>query len=119
MNKYLKAVAAVVATVAAALSGVLTDSVITAPEWINVAILGVGAAGVFTAPNVPGATYTKGILAVLTGVLVLLSSLITDGITSAEMFQLVVAGLGAVGVIAIPNVNETGTNISDVPVTQQ
>lgn len=100
---YAKALAAVVATVLSAFSAALVgDAVITAVEWVNVAIAGTGAAAVFAAPNVPGAKYTKSVLAVLTAVLVLLTSVITDGITNTELLQLVLAGLGALGVYAAP-----------------
>ena len=101
---YAKAGAAVVATVLAGVIAALTgDGVIGAVEWINVAIVGVGALAVFAAPNVPGARYTKAVLAVLSAVLVLLVNLITDGITVSEWLQLGMAALGALGVYAVPN----------------
>lgn len=100
---YLKAVAAVVATVAAAVVAALTgDGVISNVEWVNVAIAGAGALAVFTAPNVPGARYTKLILAAISAVLVFLVSAITDGVTATELIQLVVVALGALGVYAAP-----------------
>lgn len=101
---YAKAIAAVVATglsaVVAALSG---DNLIDAQEWVNVAILGVGACAVFAAPNVPGSRYTKAIIAVLTAVLTLLVNMITGGLDTSELLQLGVAALGALGVYATPN----------------
>jgi 2-keto-3-deoxy-6-phosphogluconate aldolase len=104
MNKYAKFVAIVLATVLSALSAALLgDSVISPNEWVNVAILGVGALGVFAAPNVPGAAYTKSILAVLTAGLTVLASVIIGGVGTAEIIQIVLAGLGAVGVYAVPN----------------
>jgi hypothetical protein len=100
---YLKAVAAVVATVAAAVVAALTgDGVISNVEWVNVAIAGAGACAVFSAPNVPGARYTKLILAAISAVLVFLASAITDGVTLTEAVQLVVVALGAVGVWRAP-----------------
>lgn len=101
--RYAKFGLAVVATVLTAIVGAYTDGRISNVEWINVAIVGVGAAGVYTAPNVPGSLYTKTILAVLTAVLASLASFITDGISQPEMMQLVVIALGAVGVYAVPN----------------
>jgi len=101
---YAKAVAAVVATVLSAIAAALTgDNVIDTTEWLNVAVLAVGALGVFAAPNVPGAQYTKSVLAVLSAVLVLAVNLIADGIDLAEWIQLGLAGLGALGVYAVPN----------------
>lgn len=100
---YMKAVAAIVATVAAAVVAALTgDGIISNVEWVNVAIAFAGAAAVFTAPNVPGARYTKFILAAISAVLVFLASAITDGLTTTEIVQLVVVALGALGVYAAP-----------------
>lgn len=101
---YAKSLAAVLTTILAGVIGALTgDNVISAIEWINVAILGVGALAVFAAPNVPGARITKAVLAVLSAVLVLLVNLIVDGVTISEWLQLGVAALGALGVYAVPN----------------
>lgn len=100
---YAKFVLAVVATVLTAIVGAYTDGVVTNVEWINVAIAGVGACAVFAAPNVPGSMYTKTVLAILTAVLAALASFITDSISQSELMQLVVIGLGAVGVFAVPN----------------
>lgn len=102
MQKYSKAIAQVVATVLVALAAVWTGGV-TNVELINVCIVGVGALAVFAAPNVPGARYTKSILAVLSAVLVVLASVITGGLVFPEIVQIVIAGLGALGVYAVPN----------------
>lgn len=100
---YGKAFAAVVAAlVSAAVAAMAGDQVIDAVEWVNVAIAAVTAAAVFTAPNVPGAKYTKSILAVLGAVLALLTSFITDGVSATEWLQLLLAALGALGVYAAP-----------------
>lgn len=104
MGKYTKAILAVIATVAAGLIAALSgDETISNQEWVNVAILAVGSLGVFAAPNVPGAQYTKAILAVLTAGLTVLASAIVGGLTTTEMLQILVAGLGAVGVYAFKN----------------
>lgn len=104
MNKYAKFGAAVVATVlSAVLAALLGDSVISPQEWVNVAVLGVGALAVFAAPNVPGAAYTKSIIAVLTAVLTVLASVIVGGVGTVEIIQIALAALGALGVYAVPN----------------
>ena len=104
MNKYAKFIAIAIATVLAAVSAALVgDSVISPQEWVNIAILGVGALGVFAAPNVPGSRYTKSILAVLTAVLTVLASVIVGGVGTVEIIQMILAGFGALGVYAIPN----------------
>ena len=112
MQKYSKLIVMVLVTIATALSGVITDG-ITAAEWINVAIAAVGAGAVFTAPNVPGAKYTKAVLAVLAAVLSFLVSAIAGGISPQEWIQVFILAAGAVGVYAIPNKDENGLNISD------
>jgi hypothetical protein len=104
MQKYAKFIAIVIATVISGIVAALAgDSIISPTEWVNIAILGVGALGVFAAPNVPGSAYTKSILAVLAAVLTVLASAIVGGITTTEWLQIALAGLGALGVYAIPN----------------
>ena len=102
MKRYTKAIVQVVVTVLVALAAVWTGGV-TVAEWVNIAIVGVGACSVFAAPNVPGARYTKSILSALAAGLVVLASAITGGIQFPEVVQIVVAALGAVGVYALPN----------------
>lgn len=99
---YTKFVVQAVITVLVALAAVWAGGV-TPVEWVNVAIVGVGALGVFAAPNVPGAEYTKGILAALTAGLVVLASAITGGLVFVEIVQILVAAAGAVGVFAFEN----------------
>ena len=103
---YAKAIAIVLATVLSGVIAALTgDGVVSTQEWVNVALLAAGAAAVFTAPNVPGARYTKSVLAVLTAVLTLAVNLITGGLDVTEWLQLGMAALGALGVYAVPNRN--------------
>lgn len=103
MTIYAKSVGMVVATIVAAIVAAMTgDNQISNVEWVNVFILGAGAASVFTAPNVPGAKYTKTILAVITAVLTAAASYITGGFTTTELLQLALAAGGAVGVLALP-----------------
>lgn len=111
IKKYTKSIVMVVVTVLVALSAAMTDGISSA-EWVNVAIAGVTAAGVFAAPNVPGARYTKSILAVLGAVLTFLTSAIIGGIDFNEVVQIVVIGAGALGVYQFPN-TVANVNISD------
>lgn len=101
-------VATIITAVVAALAG---DNTISSTEWVNVAIAGVGAAAVFTGANVPGAVYTKTVLAVLAAVLAFLTSAIIGGVSGTEWLQIAVIALGAVGVYAVPN-TENGVNLS-------
>lgn len=108
IKPYWKAVVAVIVTVLSAIGAALTgDEVISNPEWVNVAIAGVTAAAVFAAPNVPGARYTKAILAVLGAALAVMASAIIGGITYTEWIQIIIAGAGAVGVYAKTNTGVT------------
>lgn len=100
---YAKLIAAVIGAGLAAAVAAFTDNVVTPVEKINIAIAVVGAAAVFAAPNVPGAMYTKSILAVLSAVLVFLTSAITDGVSTSEWLQVGVISLTALGVFAVPN----------------
>lgn len=104
MRKYAKLIVQVLVTVATALVAALaTGNVVDSAEWVNVAIVGVGALAVFAAPNIPGAAYTKSILAALAAVLTVLASAILDGIQITEVIQMLIAAAGAVGVYAVPN----------------
>ncbi len=103
INPYRKFYAAVLATILSAVVAASTDGAITHDEWVNVAIAGVSACAVFTAPNVPYARYTKSVIAVLMAVLTLLVSFISDGVSTPELLQLVIAGLGALGVYGVSN----------------
>lgn len=104
LRPYMKSILAVVGTIFSAVVGVLTDGHITDSEWIQVAILGVGAAAVFAAPNVPGARHTKSVLAGLAAALSLLTGLITDGLSAQEILLVAIAALTAAGVLGVPNV---------------
>lgn len=104
--KYAKALLAVLATVVSAVIAALAGGgAMTPVAWVNVLLAGLGACAVFAAPNVPGARYTKAVLAVLTTVGTALVPLLSAGhaFTAADLLQLLVAALGAVGVFAVPN----------------
>lgn len=100
---YAKSLLAVVATIITGVVAALSDNTITPTEWLNVGILAATAASVFTGPNVPGAPYTKAILAVIGAALTFLSSALVDGISAAEWGQVAVVALAAVGVGAVGN----------------
>jgi len=106
--KYAKLLMQVLVTVAVAVVAAMAgDNIVDSIEWVNVAIVGVGAAAVFAGPNIPGAAYTKFILAALAAVLAVLASAITDGIQTVELIQMLIAAAGAVGVWAVPNIGQT------------
>jgi hypothetical protein len=102
MKIYAKSIGMVVMTIVSGIVAALTDDKVTTVEWINVALLAFAAAQVFTAPNVPGAKYTKTFLAVLTAAATAVVSFLSNGVTTAEWLQVLVAAAAAVGVYALP-----------------
>lgn len=97
---WMQVAAAIVMAVVASMQG---DNSVSSVEWVNVAIVGIGAAGVFAAPNIRGAKYTKFILSALAAISAVLASALTNGLQLVEIWQMAVAALGAVGVYVIPN----------------
>ena len=104
MNGYLKFGAQLIATIIAALVPALSgDDHVSPSEWINVAIVGLGALAVLGAGEFPSGIWSqvKVFLAAATAGLVLLHSVLGNGVTSTEMLQILVALLGAIGVGAV------------------
>jgi hypothetical protein len=102
----MKAAKFLVALVGAALVtliSVLTDGHVTATEWTQVGIAVATGAGVWIAANVPTFTWAKTAVAVVLGVLSLLTSYVTDGISGAEWLNLALVALTAAGVYVVPN----------------
>jgi hypothetical protein len=98
-----KAVAQAIATVLAGLVPFLVDGHLTAVETVNLLLLAFATLGVAVVPNLTAGTakYAKGIVAVGVAVLTLLATFLAEG-TGFGSVQLILAGLGAVGVIALP-----------------
>lgn len=104
MSRYLKFVAQVIATVVAAIATAATSGDgVSASEWVNVVVLGLGAVAVLGAGNLPAGVwaYTKSFVSAATAGAVFLQSAITDGVSTAEWLQCALAVLGAVGVTAV------------------
>lgn len=98
-SRYAKTIVQALGTIAAAIAAVFVgDGAVTSGEWINVAIIGVGAVHVWAAANYPTFPYAKLWASTATAVLTLAASLITDGLTTGEIAQLVIAALTALGV---------------------
>lgn len=103
MKRYIPLFATLVAAGLGAAVAALSDGVFTDEEKIIVASSVVGAASVFTGPNIPGATYVKFALSMISPVLAFAVSAITDGISVSEWLQIGVIALGPVVVLAAPN----------------
>lgn len=106
LKAIVQGVGAVVAAVAAAALGADTIG-----EWINVAVLGIGAGQVWLASNYPSFTHTKLYMSLAVAVLVLVTSLLTSGVSTAEIVQLVAAALAAGGVQRVANKPRPPANI--------
>lgn len=100
---YVKLLTALVGAVVMSVASFATDNTVSTEEWIQVAIAGATALGVWAAANVPTLTWAKTFVAVVLAVLNLLVSYITDGISTSEWLNLGVAALTAAGVYALPN----------------
>jgi hypothetical protein len=98
-----KAVVQLVATVLAGLIPALSAGPLDTTGWINVVILAAGIVMVYNAANIPGWSYAKLVASAVSAVAVVLVSSLSGGISLAEIIQMVVAFLGALGVGAIPN----------------
>lgn len=105
ISQYAKSLTYIALAVAGVLVTALTDNVVTHAELINVAIIGVGAVGVYFIPNLPSgpARVAKTVVAFAAAGLVALNSLWTGGVTTAEWLQIAIAAFAGVGVYIIPN----------------
>lgn len=104
MNHYLKFIAQIVATVLAAAYPMIVDGNFSTEEQINCVILFLGAISVLGAGNLPEGVwkYTKFYVSIATAMVVALASMITGGLNGAEWVQIILAGLGAAGVVVAP-----------------
>lgn len=102
MQKYLKALVALVFAGLTVLASALTDDRFDTGEAVQVAIAVCTAAGVWLVPTVPQWPWMKTAIAMLLASLSLAVSLITDGVTAAEAVNLVLAALAVLAVGMVP-----------------
>lgn len=103
-NGKLKAWSQVIAGVLAGLLPFLVDHHLDGVEITNTVLIALAGYAVYVVPNMTAtvAKYAKLVVSALTAVGTLLVSLFADGsyaLDSGEVIQLVLAGLGAVGVL--------------------
>lgn len=105
ISHYAKAIVYIALAVVGVLVTALTDDVVTMPELVNIAIIGVGAVATYLVPNLPEGPggFLKAAVAFVAAALVALQSFLTDGITTAEWLQIAVAAFAGIGVYIIPN----------------
>lgn len=92
-TKYGKTIAAALVLVVTAVQAALSDGHVTSVEGVQIAIAATNAGLVYLVPNVPQWPWSKTILAAVLAVLQLATSLIVDGISTADWSALLLAGL--------------------------
>ncbi len=108
-STYGKSLAAFAAAVLVVISSAVTDGRITPDEGIQIAIAAATGVVVYIAPNLPRYPWIKLAMAALLAALNLAVSLITDGLTTAEIVNLVIAALGVLMVGGAPAQTRTAT----------
>jgi hypothetical protein len=102
---YAKAIVYIALTAVAFLVTAVADNVLTVDEVVNLAVLVVGAIGVYWAPNLTDGPrrYTKAGVAFAVAGLVALLSFLNDGVTLSEWLQVILAAFAGIGVYIVPN----------------
>jgi len=105
----------IVMAVLTTIQQVNADNVITASEWVMVALQGLMAFNVWATANLPQYAAMKSYVAAAIAMVSLLVSLITGGLTTNEIVNLIITGLAALGVIFTPQPITTVINGTTVP----
>lgn len=92
-----------------------TDNHVTASEWVMVGLQAVMAINVFFTANLPGYAHMKTYVAAVIVVMQLMVTLISGGLTGNEIVNLIITGLAALGVAAVPQPVTTVINGTTVP----
>ncbi|TBL44229.1 hypothetical protein EYA84_01955 [Verrucosispora sp. SN26_14.1] len=109
MEKYGKALAAVLGAVLVALYAALGgDNHIGSTEIVQVGIAAATAIGVYLVPLAPQYRWGKTAVAVILAVLQALATSVLGGLDAGEWIVLVLAGLTAAGVAVAPAVSDNG-----------
>lgn len=113
---YVKAIImALGATISALSAAIAGDNLINTSEWLNAAILGLGAFPVWYVFNSRTAPYAKAVVAGMVAAITLAVSAHVGGITGVEWIQLAVAFLTGAGVLTLPNGPSAGGQIPPPP----
>jgi hypothetical protein len=104
LAKYRKAAAVVAVTVLTFVASVATGG-IDPHEWVLIAGVAVNAVGVAVVPNLDSGVgaVAKSVVSFLLAGLTVLATAVLGGLDAAELVEVVVAALAAVGVTALPN----------------
>lgn len=104
MSRYAKAATAVAGAALIALhSALFGDNHVDPGEAVQIGIAAFTAFQVWLTANTPNARHAKAVTAGALAVLSLLVANLTGGINSAEVVNLIIAGLTAAGVFAVRN----------------
>lgn len=109
LKQYLPAIGMVVAAVVTYLVSALSDDSLSTQELGTVVLTLTGAVAVYIVPRFQSVGWLKPAIAAVTAAVTAWTAAATDGITSTEYLGILLAVLGALGVLA--------TN-SQVPVTE-
>src|ERR1044072_2497553 len=105
----------IVMAVLTTIQQVNADNVITASEWGGGALQALMAFNVWATANLPQYASMKSYVAAAIAMVSLLVSLITGGLTTNEIVNLIITGLAALGVIFTPQPITTVINGTTVP----
>jgi hypothetical protein len=115
LQRYGKALVAVVVAALTLASSALVDGHLDAGEGVQIAIAATTAIAVWLVPNLPNAGGVKTGIAVVLAVLNALTAYIVDGIDTDDVINLVLAGLGVLLIGAAP-AQSAGDNLVPRPV---
>jgi hypothetical protein len=115
---YGKSITYIALTAVAFLVTALADNNLSTEELLNLVVVVLGAIAVYAVPNLPEgfAKYAKTGVAFLTAAIIAALSFLTDGVTTTEWLQIVLAAFTAIGVYIVPN-DAVKLPVSDVKIT--
>lgn len=115
VQKYGKAIAAVIAAALTVAYGALSgDQRVDPDEWIQIAIAVTTAVGVYLVPLAPGYRWGKTAVAVVLSVLQVLATVILGGLDPNEWIAVALAALTVVAVGAAPAISDNGITSAGV-----
>lgn len=104
--KYRKALGQVLVTVAVFVVSALTDNRISEVEWVLLAGTAVNAVGVYIVPNLNegiAAAAKTWVAFLLSGLTVLATMKLGDGLSATEILEVLIAAAAAIGLTGLPN----------------
>ena len=103
LKQYLPALGSVVVVLATVLAGALTDNRVTMPEAVVIAVATVNAVATYVVPNTTQWPWLKVVVTAVLSAFNALQGYLSDGLTANEWLLVLVAGVGATGVVAATN----------------